>query len=141
MSITLAEAVRAVLTKSSRPLSPTQIKDLIKAEYPHLFQTEAQRVGIEKGNYQSFDHALLNPIYAMVTRGSDFVIDRSSRPMLVSLATEDVADEAPEENYEAELGLVYVLSTGMYTSNGKRIIKIGHTTQSLSARISQLYTT
>ena len=141
MSITLAEAVRAVITKSSRPLSPTQIKDLIKAEYPHLYQTEAQRVGIEKGNYQSFDHALLNPIYAMVTRGSDFVIDRSSRPMLVSLATEDVADEAPEENYEAELGLVYVLSTGMYTSNGKRIIKIGHTTQSLSARISQLYTT
>jgi hypothetical protein len=141
MSVTLAEAVRAVLTKSSRPLPPTQIKDLIKAEYPHLYQTEAQRVGIEKGNYQSFDHALLNPIYAMVTRGSDFVIDRSSRPMLVSLATEDVADEAPEENYEAELGLVYVLSTGMYTANGKRIIKIGHTTQSLSARISQLYTT
>lgn len=141
MSITLAEAVRAVLAKSSQPLSPTQIKDLIKTEYPHLYQTEAQRVGIEKGNYQSFDHALLNPIYAMVTRGSDFVIDRSSRPMLVSLATENVADEAPEENYEAELGLVYVLSTGMYTSNGKRIVKIGHTTQPLSARISQLYTT
>jgi len=141
MSITLAEAVRTVLSKSSQPLSPTQIKDEIKASYPHLYMTEAHRVGIDRGNYQSFDHALLNSIYSMVTRGSDFVIDRSSKPMLVSLATDDVADEAPEENYEAEVGLVYVLSTGMYTANGKRIVKIGHTTQPLSARITQLYTT
>lgn len=141
MSTTLAEAVRIVLSKSNQPISPTQIKDQIKSVYPHLFQTEAHRIGIEKGNYKSFDHALLNPIYAMVTRGSDFVIDRSSKPMLVSLATDDVADEAPEENYESELGLVYVLSTGMYTANGKRIVKIGHTTQPLPARIAQLYTT
>ena len=141
MSINLPEAVRAVLSKSSQPLSPTQIKDLIKTEFPHLYKTEAHRIGIEKGNYQSFDHALLNPIYALVTRSADFVIDRSSRPMMVSLVTEDVADEASEENYEAELGLVYVLSTGMYTSSGKRIVKIGHTTQPLSARIAQLYTT
>jgi hypothetical protein len=141
MNETLAEAVRDVLTKSTQPLSPAQIRDQIKLAYPHLYMTEAHRTGIDRGNYQSFDHALLNPIYAMVTRGSDFVIDRSSRPMLVALATADAADEAPEENYEAEVGLVYVLSTGMYTANRKRIVKIGHTTQPLSSRIAQLYTT
>lgn len=103
--------------------------------------TEAHRAGIAKGHYQNFDHALLNPIYTMVTKSADFVIDRSTRPLLVSLVTDDGAEAAPEEDPEAELGLVYVLSTGMYTAHGRRIIKIGYTTQTLSARIAQLYTT
>jgi hypothetical protein len=141
MSLKFGEAVRAVVAEADGPLSPSQIKDRVKAAYPHLYQTEAARVGIAKGNYQSFDHALLNPIYALVTRSSDFVVDRSQRPMLVSLAAEDIDDAAPEENYEAELGLVYVLSTGLFTDKNLAIIKIGHTTQSLESRISQLYTT
>ncbi len=138
----LADAVRAVLRESDAPMSPGQIKDQIKAKFSHLFQTEAHRVGIERGNYQSFDHALLNPIYALVTRNDDFVVDRSSKPMLVSLASENLeAEVIPDENYEAEYGLVYVLSTGLCTETGKRIVKIGHTTQPLAARIAQLYTT
>jgi hypothetical protein len=142
MLLSLPEAVRAVLKESAAPMSPGQIKDQIKVKFPHLFQTEAHRVGIERGNYQSFDHALLNPIYALVTRNDDFIVDRSSKPMRISLASEDlVAEAAPEENYEAEDGLVYVLSTGLCTESGKRIVKIGRTTQPLTARIAQLYTT
>jgi hypothetical protein len=141
MSLKFGEAVRTVLSEATEPLSPSQIKDRIKVAYPHLYQTEAARAGIEKGNYQSFDHALLNPIYALVTKNSDFVVDRSQRPLLVSLAVDDVEDAAPEENYEAELGIVYVLSTGLFTDKNQSIIKIGHTTQALETRISQLYTT
>jgi hypothetical protein len=141
MTLKFGEAVRAVVAEAGEPISPSQIKDRVKVAYPHLYQTEAARLGIEKGNYQSFDHALLNPIYALVTRSSDFVVDRSHRPMLVSLAADDVENSAPEENYEAELGLVYVLSTGLFTDKNQAIVKIGHTTQSLESRISQLYTT
>ena len=141
MEISLSEAVRAVLSESPTPLSPAQIRDRIKSLYPYLYQTESHRMGIERGNYQSFDHALLNPIYSLVTRSSDFITDRSSKPLVVSLAAEELADEAPEENYEAEQGIVYVLATGLYTQAGRRILKIGHTTQSLEARITQLYTT
>ena len=141
MEVSLAEAVRTVLTGSAQPMSPGQIRDRIKVDFPHLYQTEAHRIGIERGNFQSFDHALLNPIYALVTRSSDFIVDRTSKPMLISLASTEAADEAPEENYESDHGLVYVLSTGLFTSTGKKIVKIGHTTQALSARINQLYTT
>ena len=141
LPVSLSEAVRTVLTGSTQPLSPGQIRDEIKTLFPHLYQTEAHRVGIEKGNYQSFDHALLNPIYALVTRSSDFLVDRSHKPMLITLAGEDLADEAPEENYESEQGLVYVLGTGLFTASGMKIVKIGHTTQPLSSRIAQLYTT
>mgnify|MGYP003576047835 CR=1 FL=1 len=141
MQLSLSDAVRIVLSESSARLSPAQIRDRIKASHPYLYQTDAHRIGIERGNYQNFDHALLNPIYSLVTRSSDFVIDRTYKPLLVSLAAEELADEAPEENYEADQGLVYVLATGLYTQAGRRIVKIGHTTQSLDARISQLYTT
>jgi len=37
--------------------------------------------------------------------------------------------------------LVYVLSTGLYTEDRKKILKIGLTTQDLETRIAQLYTT
>jgi hypothetical protein len=141
MQLKLSDAVRTVLAESKEPLSPSQIRDRIKSAFPHLYQTESHRIGVEKGNYQSFDHALLNPIYSLVTKNSDFIVDRSKRPMLVSIAPEEIADEAPEEDYEAEYGIVYVLATGLFTDKQQSIIKIGHTTQTLDARISQLYTT
>lgn len=123
-------------------MSPGQIKDEIKSRYPHLYQTDRHREGIEKGNYRNFDHGLLNDIYALVKRSSDFSLDRSQRPMLVSLVT-SVPEEAAadEEDYESDRGTIYVLSTSTFTAEGKAIIKIGHTTQPLESRISQLYTT
>ena len=141
MELTLSEAVRSVLEASTSPLSPSQIRDQIKLQFPYLYQTEAHRIGIEKGNYQSFDHALLNPIYSLVTRGQDFIVDRNQKPMLVSIAPKESVDEIAEENFESELGIVYVLTTGLRTEDGQRIIKIGYTTQTLEQRISQLYTT
>ncbi len=141
MELTLNEAVHAVLETANEPLSPSQIRDQIKLRFSYLYQTEAHRVGIEKGNYQNYDHALLNPIYSLVTRSQDFIVDRSKKPMLVSIAPKESPDEIAEENYESELGIVYVLSTGLLTEKGQRIIKIGYTTQTLEARISQLYTT
>lgn len=142
MNTSLSEAVRAVLRESTQPLSPGQIRDKIKVAYPHLYQTEEHRAGIERGNFQNFDHALLNPIYGLVKRSFDFILDRSTKPMRVSLASEEASEEeSAEEDYEAEHGLVYVLGTGLYTSAGKKIVKVGHTTQALAARIAQLYTT
>lgn len=141
MELTLSEAVHAVLESAKEPLSPSLIRDQIKLRFPYLYQTDAHRIGIEKGNYQSYDHALLNPIYSLVTRSQDFIVDRKQKPMLVSLVPNESSDEIAEENYESELGTVYVLATGLLTENGKSIIKIGYTTQSLESRIAQLYTT
>ena len=61
--------------------------------------------------------------------------------MLISLAGEELVDLVFEENYEEDHGLVYILATGLFTSTGQRIVKIGYTTQPLPARIAQLYTT
>lgn len=141
MQLSLSEAVRAVLAESAVPLSPAQIRDQIKLSHPYLYQTDAHRLGIERGNYQSFDHALLNHIYSLVVGNSNFIIDRSTKPLLVALPAEEQTHETFEENYEADQGTVYVLATGLYTQTGRRIVKIGYTTQELRARIAQLYTT
>ncbi|EKT4451372.1 GIY-YIG nuclease family protein [Pseudomonas putida] len=42
---------------------------------------------------------------------------------------------------EADVGTLYVLSTGLYTADQVEIVKIGITTGSLAKRITQLYTT
>ena len=139
--LTLAQAVRAVLAAAGVPLSPGQIRDEIKQKYPYLYGTQVHLDAIARGNFQNEDHALLNPIYSIVTRGDDFVTDRTSKPMRISLVTEDTVDDSPAENYEADLGVVYVLATGLFTQEGREILKIGHTTQPLETRISQLYTT
>jgi hypothetical protein len=63
-------------------MSPAQIRDRVKVSYPHLYSTPAHLAGIARGNYQNEDHALLNPIYSLVMRSSDFVLDRRGRPMM-----------------------------------------------------------
>ena len=44
MELKLGEAVRSVLADSRKSLSPSQIRDLVKVKYPHLYQTEAHRI-------------------------------------------------------------------------------------------------
>jgi T5orf172 domain len=139
--IGLRDAVRKILADSQEPLSPPQIKDRIKKEYPHLYNTESHRVGVQKGNYHDLDHALAAPIYNLVRTGTEFIVDRSTKPMRASLVKEDSEEDFIGEDLEAEVGTVYVLGTGTFTSDGRQIIKIGHTTQQLESRIAQLYTT
>ena len=72
IQIGLAEAVKAVLAESGAPMSPAQIRDRVKSLHPRLYATPAHLAGIARGNYQNEDHALLNPIYSLVMRSSDF---------------------------------------------------------------------
>ena len=137
----LSEAVVQILSKAVEPVTPQQIRAEIKATYPDLYGTESHVRNVEKGHYQNLDHALLAQIYTLVGTGSQFIRDKSVRPMKVSLASDGDDDDGSGENYDEEVGTVYVLSTGVYTENGKKILKIGCTTQNLEVRIAQLYGT
>lgn len=136
-----AEAVFQILGASNVPLTPQQIREQIKEQFPHLYGTEVHRRNVDKGHYNHLDHALLAQIYSMVGTGSQFNRDKSVKPMRVSLIADEASENDANENYDSEFGIVYVLSTGVYTKQGRAIVKIGQTTQSLEARIAQLYTT
>ena len=137
----LSEAVLNILAKASEPLTPQEIRERVKAQYPELYGTESHARNVEKGHYHDLDHALLAQVYTLVGTGSQFDRDKTTRPMRISLVSDDASDEQFPENYEQETGLVYVLSTGLYTEDRKKILKIGFTTQDLEMRIAQLYTT
>jgi hypothetical protein len=137
----LSEAVVSIVAKAGAPLTPQEIRDQVKALYPELYRTESHLRNVEKGHYHDLDHALLAQIYTIVGKGSQFSRDKTTRPIRVSLIS-DTEDEALfPENYDQETGLVYVLSTGLYTEDRRKILKIGLTTQDLDTRINQLYTT
>ena len=128
----------------NKPMTPQEVREEIKKKHPNSYGTESHIRNFEKGHYQSIDHAVLAQIYSVIKTNDNFLIDKSTRPLTVSLyeATQstDIANEIIED-YEQEQGIVYILKTNTFTKDGHEIIKIGFTTQDVESRITQLYTT
>jgi len=139
--MTFVDVVKQILIPNGTPMTPQEIREKIRLEHPEFYGTESHKNNVERGHYQSIDHALLAQIYSTVKTNESFYCDRTTRPLKVSLV-EETEEEIPEiEDYENDEGIVYVLRTGTCTKDGKEIIKIGFTTQDIDKRISQLYTT
>jgi hypothetical protein len=140
--MTFTEAVKQILLFAATPMTPQEIRDKIKLQYPEFYGTESHKNNVEKGHYQNIDHALLAQIYSLVRINDSFFCDKTSKPMRVSLAGGDTEETVPAiEDFESEDGTVYVLKTNTYTKDGKEIIKIGFTTQEIKKRLTQLFTT
>jgi len=131
-------------------MTPQQLRDHIKANLPEFYGTESHRRNVEKGHYKDIDHALLAQIYVAARAAGQIDVDRTQKPMKPVLAAgasdeASVADEPIDtenlEKLEAGVGTLYVLGTNLYTKAGEEIVKIGITTGSVEARVTQLYTT
>jgi hypothetical protein len=131
-------------------MTPQQIREAIKAKHPDFYGTESHRRNVQKGHYKDLDHALLAQIYVAARTGGQISVDKSQKPMRLSLspgATDDVSvpdEEIDSENFErleAGIGILYVLGTNLYTKDGEEIVKIGITTGTVESRLGQLYTT
>lgn len=139
--MTFTEAVKQILLSGAMPMTPQEIRDKIKTQYPEFYGTESHKRNVEKGHYQSIDHALLAQIYSLVRTNDSFFCDQTTKPMKVSL-TNDTEEIGPAiEDFESVEGVVYVLRTNTFTKDHKEIIKIGFTTQNVERRTSQLFTT
>jgi hypothetical protein len=139
--MTFTDAVKQILTEKVTPITPQEIKELIKIKYPEYFGTESQKINVEKGYFQNIDHALTAQIYSLVRTNDSFYCDKTSRPMKISLIEEQEEIELINEDFESEEGIVYVLKTNTFTKEGKEIIKIGITIKEIEKRLAQLYTT
>ena len=132
------------LILKNKQMTPQEIREEIKKQYPIHYGTESHNRNFEKGHYQSLDHALLAQIYSVIRTNENFMIDKSTRPLTVSISESIIpTDDSINimEDYELEQGMVYILKTNTFTKNGCEIIKIGFTTQTVENRITQLYTT
>ena len=136
------ETIKQIL--NIKPMTPQEIREEIKTKYPQHYGTESHNRNFEKGHYQSIDHAVLAQIYSVVKTNDSFCIDKSTRPLTVSICESTfgiIDDDEVIEDYEQEEGTVYILKTNTFTRDGCEIIKIGFTTQGIESRITQLYTT
>jgi hypothetical protein len=146
----LLQAIRIILQGKPEGLTPQQIRDVIKRDYPALYGTDSHRNNVEKGHYKDLDHALLAQIYVAYRGAPDVYADKSVKPMKFSLMASDISPATSEEEsvefenlekLEEGRGTLYVLGTNLFTKGGEEIVKIGITTGSVEQRINQLYTT
>src|SRR5690348_1609516 len=144
------ELIRQILRAHPEGMTPQELRDKIKADHPDYYGTESHRRNVERGHYKDLDHALLAQIYVAARSAGQIAVDRSQKPIKLTVvpgpvddgdATEGEIDTEDLEKLEAGVGTMYVLGTNLYTKEGEEILKIGITTGSVDARISQLYTT
>ncbi len=148
--MTFADLIRELLRNHPEGMTPQQIRDVVKNNHPDFYGTESHRRNVEKGHYSDIDHALLAQIYVASRTGGQIFVDKTQKPICLSLAPgvnqevsvpdEDIATENLEK-LEAGVGRLYVLGTALYTKAGEEIVKIGITTGAVESRITQLYTT
>jgi hypothetical protein len=80
-----SDVVRVILSSSPNPMTPQQIRDEVKMEYPDFYGTPSHHKNVEKGYYVDIDHALLAQIYSLVGTSGTFQCDKSRKPMKISL--------------------------------------------------------
>ena len=142
--MTFIDAVSEILRQAGGALAPKEIRDRLKVNHPEFYGTESHRANFAKGHYNSLDHALMAQVYGLAKRDI-FVVDKTVRPMKLALrdelASESEAEVVSVEDFESDVGIVYVLSTGNFTKDGREHIKIGSTAREIEQRITELYTT
>lgn len=148
--MSFVDLIRQILRSHPEGMTPQQIRATVKANYPDFYGTESHRRNVEKGHYKDLDHALLAQIYVASRTGGQIFVDKTQKPIRLTLApgvSDDISvpdEEIDTENLErleAGVGTLYVLGTNLYTKSGEEIVKIGITTGTVDSRINQLYTT
>ncbi|WP_296415187.1 GIY-YIG nuclease family protein [Pseudomonas sp.] len=148
--LSFTDVVREILRQHPEGLTPQQIREFVKTGYPQYVGTPSHLKNVAAGNYKDVDHAVLARIYLACRGASDIAADKSRKPHLMTLLADAVSVDTKADDFidgedlaklEADIGTLYVLSTGLYTAEQVEIVKIGITSGSVDKRITQLYTT
>ncbi len=89
--MTLPEAITNILSTTAKPITPQEIREAIKNQYPQFYGTPAQIHNVQSGHYKNIDHALLAHIYSTLRTNKHFFCDNNSKPMKISLKANDTA--------------------------------------------------
>ena len=80
------DVVKNILSSSSAPMTPQEIRDQVKMKHPDFYGTSAHKRNVEKGHYKDLDHALLAQIYTITGTSDTFQCDKSTKPMKIFLS-------------------------------------------------------
>lgn len=93
--MTFTDTITKILSSAARPITPQEIREVIKKDHPEFYGTQPHIRNVEKGHFKDIDHALLAQIYSAVRTHKHFFCDSNSKPMKISLRT-DEATKRPE---------------------------------------------
>jgi hypothetical protein len=77
--------VKWIIDSTSKPITPQDIRELIKKKYPQYYGTPSHIKYVTKGHCKDLDHALLAKIYGLVRSNKSFVCDKTHKPFKISL--------------------------------------------------------
>jgi hypothetical protein len=80
-----SDLVKGILSSTSAPMTPQEIRDQIKMKHPDFYGTPAHLRNVGKGHYTDIDHALLAQIYTLAGTSNTVQCDKSTKPMKISL--------------------------------------------------------
>jgi hypothetical protein len=87
--MTFSNTIREILCAKDKPMTPQEIREEIKDNYPHFYGTESHLKNVRNGHYKDIDHAVLAQIYSAVKTGKKFFCNKQHKPVLVSLIDVD----------------------------------------------------
>jgi hypothetical protein len=88
--MTFTETIKNILGSTLQPLTPQDIRSIIKEKYPDYYGTPSHQSNVQKGHYKNLDHALLAQIYSLIRTNDTFSCDTNVKPMRISLNQNDV---------------------------------------------------
>ncbi|OPX93479.1 MAG: hypothetical protein A4E53_00258 [Pelotomaculum sp. PtaB.Bin104] len=91
--MTFTDVVKTILVSAARPVSPQEIREAIKKDYPQFFGIPSHARAVEKKQCINLDHALLSQIYSLVRTNRFFFCDKTTKPMEISIAGNIAAPE------------------------------------------------
>jgi len=129
IQMNLTDIIKNLLQENGKMTLPS-IRDTIWKQYPEHRSGDRDRT--------------LTKIRNLIRVNDNFILlDTAPKSAILneSLEQNQQTDAEVLEDYEKEIGTVYILKTNTFTKECKEIIKIGFTTQDIKNRINQLYTT
>jgi hypothetical protein len=81
-----SEVVKNILSSTSDPMTPQEIRDQVKMKHPDFYGTSAHHRNVERGHYKDLDHALLAQIYTLTGTSDNFQCYKSTKPMKISIS-------------------------------------------------------
>jgi len=115
--MTFIKVVKDILASTSGPITPQEIRELIKKQYHQYYGTPSHISNVTKGHYKDLDHALLAQIYGIVHMKKSFFCDKTHKPMKISLRNNEAKQKLRPE----------IIPNGSNMSNEDDLIKnIGH---------------
>ena len=101
--MSFSDLVRKILRLHPEGMTPQQIRETIKANYPDFYGTESHRRNVKKGHYKDLDHALLAQIYVASRTTRQIIVDKTQKPIRLTLPSGQGDDvSTPDEEIDTQ---------------------------------------